>query len=385
MAYKTGKYLQQGLRGYWILIVVLAFGLLSIYTSHPTYGAPAAQSTPDVNTVPKPVKPPTPENTPFPTPTPVSDNSSGDSGNSNANNDSNDDANDDEDASFPGNENQGGSNQASSNNGSNEPAAGAGGGNASAGNANTPMNGTEQNPNSVTGVVTAVTLNLRKEAGGAAPVIDTLFLNDAVAILARNQSGDWLYICCGARTKLPGWVSKQFVSINAVNNQTLAQIPLFTNGSGQGTATVPPANTGAKAIDDALVLEMRPFPSAVWQGESVAIHFVVHNRSNQPFTGIQLRNDFPAEMAVVNAQISNQGKVSYSGVRQSGSVITVNWPTVQANSQVTATVTVQIASNVADGALIDNLAVVKTSEGAEALAGITLAMPPVALPQFREP
>ena len=63
----------------------------------------------------------------------------------------------------------------------------------------------------------------------------------------------------------------------------------------------------------------------------------------------------------------------------------IDWPVVPANGQVTATVTVQVATNVADGALIDNLAVVKTSLGSEALAGITLAMPPVALPQFREP
>lgn len=361
--------MQQLVRGYWILILVLLFGVLSIYTSHPSYGAPAAQSTPDVNTVPKPVKTPTPENTPFPTPTTASDNSPDDSG-------------DDEGATPPEDTNPGGDIPAGDN-GGNEPPAGTG--SEGPGNANATTNETQQNPNGVTGIVTAVTLNLRKDAGAAAPVIDTLFLNEPVAILARNQNGDWLYVCCGARTKFAGWVSKQFVSINATSNQTMALIPLFANGSSQGTAAIPTANTGAKPAEGTLVLEMRPLTSSVWQGQNVAIQFVVRNRSNQAFTGIQLRNDLPAEMAVVNAQISSQGKVSYTGVRQSGPVMTINWPTVQANSQVTATVIMQIAANVADGALIDNLAVVKTSQGTEALAGITLAMPPVALPQFREP
>lgn len=361
--------MQQLVRGYWILILVLLFGFLSIYTSYPSYGAPAAQSTPDVNTVPKPVKTPTPENTPFPTPTTVSDNS-GD-----------DESDDNQGATPPEDENQGGDTSAGDSN-SNEPATGAGSGNASTDNAAATTDNAQQPPNGVTGVVTAVTLNLRKGPGATTNVIDTLFLNDPVAILARNQTGDWLYICCGSRTKFAGWVSKQFVS---VNNQAMAQIPLFASTANQASATAPIANTSNKPAAGTLVLEMRPLASSVWQGQNVAIQFVIRNRSNQAFTGIQLRNDLPDEMAVVNAQISNQGKVSYSGVRQSGPVMTINWPTVQANSQVTATVMVQIATNVADGALIDSLAVVKTSQGGEALAGITLAMPPVALPQFREP
>lgn len=378
MLYKTGKLLHQIVRSYWILLVVLTFGLLSLYTSHPTYGAQAATPTPDVNTVPDPIATPTPENTPFPTPTPVRNNPAN---------------NNDDDTTSPGNSNPGDSNPGNENNNSNNnggnsgngPTTGGGGATPGAATGNTGSTATNAatGTNGATGLVTAVTLNLRKDASATAPVIDTLFLNDQVALLGRNQGGDWLYICCGARTKLAGWVSKQFIATTLTSDQAMTLIPLFASATSQTAATVPPATTGNKAGADSLVLEMRPLPSAAWQGQSIAIQFVVRNRSNQAVTGVQLRNDLPDELAVLKEQIGNQGKVVYSGVRQRGPVITIDWPTVPANGQVSATVTVQIAKDVADGALIDNLAVVKTSQGAEALAGITLAMPPVALPQFR--
>lgn len=376
MLHNTGKLLHQIVRGYWILLVVLAFGLLSIYTSHPIYGAQAATPTPDVNTVPDPIAAPTPENTPFPTPTPVRANSSSDNGG----------------ATAPGNNNPGGSNADNDNDNSDNnsesssgPTTGGGGATTSpaTGNGGTTPTTAVTGTVGATGLVTAVTLNLRKDASTTAPVIDTLFLNDQVALLARNQGGDWFYVCCGARTKLAGWVSKQFVATTLIGDQAMTLIPLFASATNQTAATVPPVNTGNKAGAGSLVLEMRPLPSAAWQGQSLAIQFVVRNRSNQAMTGVQLRNDLPDELAVLKEQIGNQGKVTYSGGRQRGPVITIDWPTVPANGQVSATVTVQIATDVADGALIDNLAVVKASQGAEALAGITLAMPPVALPQFR--
>jgi hypothetical protein len=216
-------------------------------------------------------------------------------------------------------------------------------------------------------------------------VIDTLFLDAPVAILGRTQSGDWLYVCCGERTKLAGWVSKQFVATNLSSDQAMALIPVFESAFNQTAAGAAATNPSSQPGADALVLEMRPQPSSAWQGQTLAIQFVVRNRSNQALTAVQLRSDLPDELAVVNVQLGNQGQVAYGGARQNGPILTIDWPTVPANGQLTATVMVQIAPDVADGALIDNLAVVTTKQGVEALAGLTLAMPPVTLPQFREP
>jgi Domain of unknown function DUF11 len=375
MVQMTGKRIQHFMRGYWILLLVLGFGLLSLYTSHPIYGAPIAQSTPDVNTVPKPAATPTPENTPFPTPTSVDDNPPSDNGGGLPGDDQGSDSSDDQ-----------GNNSDSGDRGS-DSTGGGGGANAvvdlgneenSTGQETTATGATD----GVTGLVTAVTLNLRKDPSATGRVIDTLFLNDPVAILGRNQTGDWLYVCCGARTQLAGWASKRFVSTNLSSDQEIARIPLFESALSQA-ASEPAAKSGSKPDADSLVLEMRSRPAAIWQGQRIEIQFVARNRGDQALTGVQLRYDLPAELAVVKTVTSGEGEVTVSGVRESGPLITIDWPAMPANDQLTATVTVQIATTVADGALIDNLAVVNTSQGIEALAGITLAMPPMALPQFR--
>ena len=375
MVHKTSKRIQHFMRGYWILLLVLGFGLLSLYTSHPIYGAPVAQSTPDVNTVPKPAATPTPENTPFPTPTRVDDNPANDNGGGSPG---------DEDQNSDNNDNSDNSDNSDSGNRGSDSASGGGGANAvvDVGNEESSTQQGAGATNGITGLVTAVTLNLRKDPGATARMVDTLFLNDPVAILGRNQSGNWLYVCCGARTQLAGWVSKQFVSTNLSSDQEMARIPLFESAVSVATSASG-ANTGSQAAADSLVLEMRSLPTAIWQGQTIEIQLVVRNRGNQALTGVQLRYDLPTELAVVKTATSGEGKVNVSGARQGGPVVAVDWPTVPANGQLTATVTVQIATTVADGALIDNLAVVNTSQGIEALAGITLAMPPTALPQFR--
>jgi hypothetical protein len=379
MVHKTSKRIQHFMRGYWILLLVLGFGLLSLYTSHPIYGAPVAQSTPDVNTVPKPAATPTPENTPFPTPTRVDDNPANDNGGG-------DNGGGDNGGGSPGDEDQNSDNNDNSDSGNRGNDSASGGGGATAvvdlGNEESSTQQGADATNGITGLVTAVTLNLRKDPSATARVVDTLFLNDPVAILGRNQSGNWLYVCCGARTQLAGWVSKRFVSTNLSSDQEMARIPLFESAVSVATSASG-TNTGSQAAADSLVLEMRSLPTAIWQGQTIEIQLVVRNRGNQALTSVQLRYDLPTELAVVKTATSGEGKVNVSGARQGGPIVTMDWPTVPANGQLTATVTVQIATTVADGALIDNLAVVNTSQGIEALAGITLAMPPTALPQFR--
>ena len=368
---RTSRRMARSIRRYWILLLVLAFGLLSIYTSHPIYGAPAATPTPDVNTVPaKPVDP-TPENTPFPTPTAISNDTPSGGGGAPGQDENNADNNNTDDNNTDGNNSDAGNGASTGDNNSDAGAP-----------TDTADEAADFEPSKatgITGVVTAVTLNLRKEAKATAHVIDTLFLNDEVTILGRNQNGDWWYVCCGARTQLAGWVSKQFVSATLNSAEAMTVIPLAAGAEQTASATAP---TGT--LDDgSLLLEMRPLPSFAWQGQTIAIQFVVRNRSQEALSDVQLRSDLPAELAVVTAETGSQGEVTYTGARENGPIFTIDWPALQANGQVTATVTVKVATDVADGALIDSLAVVKTTQGAEALAGITLAMPPVVLPQFR--
>ncbi len=363
---------------YWIVVLVLILGMLSTYTSLPIYGAQVATPTPDVQTVPKPEIPPTPTNTPFPTPTP---NSPPDEGEPIATPQSgNDDNNDEEDndGDNGNNENSGGDN-----NGGGSSNSGTTNGNSGSGATDTQSGSTQTTQTGITGVVAAVTLNMRKGPSITDSIIDTLFMNDTVAITGRDSTGNWWYICCGARAQLAGWVSAQLITPNFAAAQANTLIPVISKTANQPAPAGQNSATGATTQNPALLLEMRPLPAFAWQGQTMDLHFVVHNKSANAITAVQLRDDLPAELRFVRATIGSQGSVTDTNTVQTGSIFTIKWPEIAANGQVTATVTVQIQPETQSGMLIDNLALVTTAGGDEALAGITIAMPPVALPQFR--
>ncbi len=344
---------------YWIAVAVITFAFLSLYTSDATFGQ-AATPTPDVNTVPRPDAILTPTNTPFPSPTPADDDRpSGGGGVPQPNPTATRTPNN-------GNNNSGGNNS--------NP-----GGNAT-GNTSPEPAAPQTSDTAVNGTVNTVTLNVRREPNTGANIVDTIFMGETVQVLGRDSGGSWLYICCGTGAGRPGWVSAQFVSL--ADAEAMATIPVTANSSAaavDGSASI----TGTNALTVPLVLEMRPSPAFVWQGQVVEIQFVVHNRSDQPLTNVRLRNDLPATLRYMTTSTSAQGEVNTTGTVADGLLFAINWPEIAAGSRLTATVTVQVASSLGNGALIDNLAVVDTAEGAEALAGLTFAMPPMRPPRFR--
>ena len=400
------QFLMKFLRHYWLALFVVAVGLLSAYTSSPIYGAPAMTPTPDVQTVPKPVILNTPTNTPFPTPTPSNDpnapsgggpvatrapsNNQGDNGNNNQNDDDNNNNNDNQPSNQPGNA-------------SPTPASAApGNGPAANPTANTaPGTGTQitGTTSGLTGVVNVVTLNMRKGPSTSDHIVDTLFKHDQVVVSGRDRAGAWWYVCCGAGSQRTGWVSAQLITPNFTAAQAAA-LPVLVNSplpvatktalaTPQTTATVQatgtPESAGAptEAAAASLLMTMRAQPAFAWQGQRIQLQLVLRNSSSQALTDLHLRNDLPPELAFVTATVSDGGDYRYTGAAESGPLLTLDWPALPADAQVTATLTLQIRADTPIGAVIDNLAVVTSAEGAEALAGLTLAMPPTGLPQFR--
>lgn len=347
---------------YWIAVVVITFALLSIYTSDATF-AQDVPPTPDVNTVPRPDAIITPTNTPFPSPTPVGGGLPSGGGaprpNATATRTPDNNDNDQENTS-----NNGGAVPNNGNNGSTAPSAPA------------------APENAVNGTISTVTLNVRRAPNTGANIVDTLFMGEAVQILGRDSGGNWWYICCGTGAGRPGWVSAQFVTLDNADADTTAAIPVTANTSAAAVDNSD-ALTSTTTITVPLVLEMRPNPAFVWQGRTVQLQFVVHNRSDQALTNVQLRNDLPSTLRYMATSVNGQAEVVTSGTAADGVIFAISWPEIAAGDQLTATVTVQIASDVDNGALIDNLAVVDVDEGAEALAGITFAMPPGRPPRFR--
>ena len=349
---------------YWIAIAVIIFALLSTYTSDATF-AQNVPPTPDVNTVPRPDAIITPTNTPFPSPTPVGGNglpSGGGSPRPNPTATRTPDNNDDDQETTSND--TGSAAPSNGNNGSTAPSAPA------------------APENAVNGTISTVTLNVRRAPNTGANIVDTLFMGEAVQILGRDSGGNWWYVCCGTGAGRPGWVSAQFVTFDNAGSDVIAAIPVTanTNAAAVGEAA---ALTGTNTLTVPLVLEMRPNPAFVWQGRTVQLQFVVHNRSNQAMTNVQLRNDLPPTLRYLTTSVSDQAAVATTGTAADGVIFAINWPEIAAGEQLTATVTVQVASDVANGDLIDNLAVVNVDEGGEALAGITFAMPPGRPPRFR--
>lgn len=400
------QFLMKFLRHYWLALFVVAVGLLSAYTSSPIYGAPAMTPTPDVQTVPKPVILNTPTNTPFPTPTPSNDpnapsgggpvatrapsNNQGDNGNNNQNNDDNNNNNDNQPSNQPGNANATPTSAAPGNGPAANPTAN------TAPGTGTQITGTTSG---LTGVVNVVTLNMRKGPSTSDHIVDTLFKHDQVVVSGRDRAGAWWYVCCGAGSQRTGWVSAQLITPNFTAAQAAA-LPVLVNSplpvatktalatpqttaTVQATGTPESAGTPTEAAAASLLMTMRAQPAFAWQGQRIQLQLVLRNSSSQALTDLHLRNDLPPELAFVAATVSDGGDYRYTGAAESGPLLTLDWPALPADAQVTATLTLQIRADTPIGAVIDNLAVVTSAEGAEALAGLTLAMPPTGLPQFR--
>nr|HRJ40846.1 hypothetical protein [Caldilineaceae bacterium] len=63
-------------------------------------------------------------------------------------------------------------------------------------------------------------------------------------------------------------------------------------------------------------------------------------------------------------------------------IVLFTWPALQAGGEAQATLTVRIGASVANGTVIDNLAVAFADNAAAVTTGISLGTPPVHLPTF---
>lgn len=393
------QFMFKQLRQYWLVLVIALLGGLSAYTSTSSYGAPLATPTPDVQTVPKPELLFTPTNTPFPTPTPDSNDAGPVGGGPVA---TRQPGNDDNAEAETGNNTGDTGNNGNSNNDSSNAPGSAAPGSSAPGSATTGSTTGDTTGTGLTGVVNAVTLNVRKGPSATDHIVDTLFMHDQVTVLGRDGTGGWWYVCCGSGAQRPGWVSVRFITPNFAAEQATDLLPLMatnaapattetpTTGSTTDTATGTDTGTGTgtgTAADAAqgspILVEMRPVPAFALPGQTVQLQITIHNRGATALTNVRLRDDLPDELAFVAATVSGQGVYRYSGAMERGPLLTIEWLTVPANTTATATITVQIDAATPNGALIDNLAAVTATGSDEALAGITLAMPPTRLPQFR--
>jgi hypothetical protein len=87
----------------------------------------------------------------------------------------------------------------------------------------------------------------------------------------------------------------------------------------------------------------------------------------------------------LSATVDGAGRLQHQASATGGTLILIEWGELAPGTQFTAVLSLQIAADAPPGALIDNLALVSAANAANATAGVTLVMPPVAPPQFRNP
>lgn len=256
---------------------------------------------------------------------------------------------------------------------------------------------------SITGVVIADALNVRAGPGTNFDKLGTVVRDQTVTVLARNETGDWWLICCVTNTSTQGWVSASYLQPNFDITQLTTLVPLAQDGSAPAPTVAPtaaPAITQTVAttttvqaaaqpvtqtVEPSVTLEvaMQQLPQFAAQGQPLAILFTITNTADADAVNVELRDELPAELSFIAVAMGGEGTlVPQTGVANRY-VLDILWPALAAGEAVTATMQLEVAADVPDGTVIDNLAVATADNATSSTAGITIGMPPANLPDFQ--
>ena len=212
------------------------------------------------------------------------------------------------------------------------------------------------------GTVTVATLNVREAPNTTSAIIDQLVRGDQVTLFRQAGEPTWWYICCGTTNNQQGWVSAEFIAFDPAVAQPVATVRI-----GQ-----PP-----------LQVQLLPLQPFVWQGQRLTLQFTITNPKTESVRQVSARTDLPAAFRFLDATTTLSGEYTIEGQAEAGPVFSLAWPSIPPSGQATANVELQIAADVADGALLDLIAAVEAEGESMIVTGITVIMPPDRLPAFR--
>jgi uncharacterized repeat protein (TIGR01451 family) len=232
------------------------------------------------------------------------------------------------------------------------------------------------------GVITVERLNVREGPGTTFPIAGVVLVNERVQVLERNLPNSWWRICCATGTTVEGWVNAQFVKPDFEVAQAAQLIPL----AGAVAASPAASAASASAITTPTVtldLVIQQEPAYVWQGQEFALVFALTNPGATPVTNVELRDQLPPELTFVAVDEAGGGRVEEQTGEEGRFVLSVRWPQLAASESVEVRLRVQVTTALADGSVLDNLAVVVGDQASAYTAGITIGMPPTSLPDFQ--
>ncbi|MCB9119331.1 MAG: SH3 domain-containing protein [Caldilineaceae bacterium] len=236
-----------------------------------------------------------------------------------------------------------------------------------------------------TGVVSAVALNMREAPSTDAAVLGKLRSGATVTVLARNDAGDWWLVCCVPGGEENAWVAAEFVTPNFTD---AASLPVTTGRTAPAEAEAPaaatPEPTPTQASLEATTLEVAVVqdPAAALQGEQIMLAFTVTNTGSAEAAMVELSFELPAGLAFVSAS-ADGGEVVQEDADSGAAIVVVTWESLPAGESAGAKVTVSIAEDVADGAVLDGAAAVVAENAELASVAVSVGLPPVDPPDFQ--
>ncbi|MBX3052280.1 MAG: DUF11 domain-containing protein [Caldilineaceae bacterium] len=167
--------------------------------------------------------------------------------------------------------------------------------------------------------------------------------------------------------------------------------PTATNQPGAPTATSTPTPlptdtptaqpTATDVPTFGLQAEMGIISGLTIQGEEVEIRLAITNPGSEAALNVTLRDELPTALELISLEAEGGTTATEQGT-DNRTVLLATWPSVPASGLVYATLTVRVDPKLADGAVIDNLAVAFADNAAAVTVGISLGTPPVLLPTF---
>jgi uncharacterized repeat protein (TIGR01451 family) len=145
------------------------------------------------------------------------------------------------------------------------------------------------------------------------------------------------------------------------------------------TATVPTTPTAVPAFS--LQGQMAATSEMAAQGQEIEIQITIVNPGTEAAQNVAVRDEVPGALQIVS--VSAEGGTATSQAGPNGtSIVLFAWPSLAPGSKTAATLVVRIAPNLANGSVIDNLAVAYADNAGAVTIGVSLGTPPQLLPTF---
>jgi uncharacterized repeat protein (TIGR01451 family) len=237
----------------------------------------------------------------------------------------------------------------------------------------------------LTALVTVDGLNVREGPATSFNALGNIPANTQVTVLSRSEDGAWWYICCLPGTQTTGWVSAQLLAPNFDAAQAATLIPVFgTTPTAPAVAATPqPANQSLPQAGQPLEVDFSLFPYFVWQGITATLTITVNNPNSVDAVNVLLSDELPAALTLVEATADANGTVETVTTANGRPLLLFRWPTVPADTAVTATLVVLVSETLADGDVVDNLVATRASNAPYGADAVTIGMPPVVPPNFQ--